>query len=158
MNKKLFILSLFVFPFCSFLNAQSTKSLTWTEYNLKFQVPADMVVRENSPIVFSGGNGNVFISIYPGKGDTISYDIMPSELRNWAGENKVNYEETSGKYITDLDAYSAYKIDGTAYRGKLASLLLLVDKRDPKLNYYVWVQYENGYSVLAENMLKTFKR
>jgi hypothetical protein len=158
MKKKLTILSLFVFSSFTFLKAQSTKSLTWTEYNLKFQVPADMVVRENSPIVFSGGNGNVFISIYPGKGDTITYEIMPEQLKNWARENKVNYEESSGIYLNDLDGYSAYKIEGTSYRGKLASLVLLVDKRDPKLNFYVWVQYENGYSVPAENMLKTFKR
>ena len=158
MLKNLLLAALLLFSTNPFVQAQTTKSLTWSAYNLSLQAPSDMVVRENSANVFICGNGKVFLSVYPGKGDSIGYNAMPNKLKIWAKNSKVNFSDTSGSYIPVNDRYFAYKIEGTDYRGKPSMQLLLVTKADPKQHYYAWLQFEDGYSAPARELLRSFKR
>jgi len=139
-----------------FLAAQTAKAWTWTSYNIAFQAPSDLDVKENSTSIFYAGNGNIFLNIYPGKGESLTYDKMPEALQKWAGESKVTFDSSGTGYLSNMEQLWAYYINGTGYKGMSVYLLLLVDSVHPEKSYYLWLQYKSGFDGAAFDILKSF--
>jgi hypothetical protein len=137
-------------------SAQTTKTWTWNNYKIAFLAPGDLAVRENSATVFHAGNDNVFINIYPKKERNFSYDKMQESLQKWAKDSKVSFLPSNSSYLTNLNRFWAYYINGIGYRGMPVYLILLVDSSHPENSYYVYVQYKTGFAATALNVLKSF--
>jgi hypothetical protein len=136
---------------------QATKSWAWTNYQVAFEAPTDLAVKENSEKVFYAGNGHVYLTIYPRVGDSLSHDNLPQALQKWASEYKFNYSASSNSgYLTNSNRYWAYYLSGTGYKGMATYAAIVVDVNNPTKSYYVWLQYENGYAGAAMNILNSF--
>ena len=162
MSKKILLSLSLIFVNSYFLaaqttaSAQTTKAWMWNSYKITFQAPSDLTIRENSSTVFHAGNGNVFINIYPKKGGNLTYDKMPESLQKWAKDSKVSFTPANSSYLSNLNRFWAYYINGTGYRGMPAYLVLLVDSSHPENSYYVYAQYKTGFAATALNVLKSF--
>jgi hypothetical protein len=154
----IFVLSVYFLAAQTEISAQTTatKAWTWSNYKIAFQAPNDLAVRENSATVFHAGNGNVFLNIYPKKGGNVPYDKMQESLQKWAIESKVNFSSSNSGYISNLNRFWGYYINGTSYRGTPVYLLLLVNSSNPQNSYYVYLQYKTGFASTALNVLKSF--
>lgn len=156
MKKKLLLFALATISF-NFLFAQSLKGWTWADYKMKFQAPNNFSIKESSGTVFSAGNENLHLSIYPKKGENLTYEKMKGALQKWARENNVEFNSNNVGYMSNLNRYWGYYIDGTGSNGLPTSLLLLVDPDYPEYSFYVWLQYQSGYLNTAVDILKSFK-
>ena len=156
MNKKIFFTALFGLCF-TFLYAQSMKNWTWADYKMKFQAPNDLSVKESSGTIFSAGNDDIYLTIYPKKGENLDYDRMKGALQKWARDSKVDFSSSNVGYMSSLNRYWGYYIDGTGENGLPTSLLLLVDPDYTDYSFYVWVQYRSGFVDTAVKILKSFK-
>lgn len=87
------------------VSAQPTKSRTWNNYQLGFQAPTDLVVKESSDKVFYAGNGHVFLNIYPKTGDTVNHDNLRYAVQKWGGDHKLTYTPASS--ISSTSGYLA---------------------------------------------------
>lgn len=135
---------------------QPTKAWTWATYGIGFQAPSDFVVRESSSTVFQAGNGQVFLTIYPKKGENLTPDKLKPALKKWAADNKVNFTSGDSAYILPLNRLSACYMNGNDSKGVSVDVLLLKDPSHPDNSYYVWLQYRPGYQNAAMDILKSF--
>lgn len=157
MNKKLILsIALLALSF-NFLYAQSLKGWTWSDYKMKFQAPNNFTVKESSGTIFSAGNDNIYLTIYPKKGENLTYSSMKNVLQKWARDNNVDFNSSDMGYMSNLNRYWGYYIDGTGSNGLPTSLLLLTDPDYPEYSFYVWLQYQSGYLDTAVDILKSFK-
>lgn len=157
MNKK-HILLIGLLTFCfNLVYAQSLKGWTWTDYKMKFQAPNDFTIKESSGTIFSAGNEHLYLTIYPKKGENLTYTSMKDALQKWARSNNVDWNSNDLGYMSSLNRYWGYYIDGTGSNGLPTSLLLLVDPDYPEYSFYVWLQYQSGYLDTAVDILKSFK-
>jgi hypothetical protein len=97
------------------------------------------------------------LTIYPKKGENMTYERMKDALQKWARENEVEWNSSSLGYMSSLNRYWGYYIDGKGSNGLPTSLLLLVDPDYPEYSFYVWLQYQSGYLDTAVDILKSFK-
>lgn len=135
---------------------QPTKSWTWTNYQVAFQAPTDLAVKESSDKVFYAGNGHVFLNIYPKTADTLNHDNLPKAVQEWATEHKLNYSSSNAGYLTKSTRYWTYYLGGSGYRGMSTYAAIIVDSNIPGKSYYVWLQYQNGYAAAAMSILSSF--
>jgi hypothetical protein len=156
MQKKQILLTAVLALSLNFLYAQM-KSWTWADYKMKFQAPNNLSVKESSGTIFSAGNDNIYLTIYPKKGENVTYDRMKDVLQKWARDNNVDFNSSDVGYMSSLNRYWGYYIDGTGSNGLPTSLLLLVDPDYPENSFYVWLQYQSGYLDTAVDILKSFK-
>jgi hypothetical protein len=157
MNKKQILLTAVLTLSLNFLFAQSMKSWTWADYKMKFQAPNNLVVKESSGTIFSAGNDNIYLTIYPKKGENLTYSSMKDVLQKWARDNNVDFNSSDVGYMSNLNRYWGYYIDGTGSNGLPTSLLLLTDPDYPEYSFYVWLQYQSGQLDTAVDILKSFK-
>jgi len=152
---KKIILSVFFMVFVvSFSNAQGMKEWTWDTYKMKFQAPNNLKVTTNNADEFTASNSDISLSIYPRKGENLSYEGMELALMKWAKSSKLDYENDP-EYIEDLNGYWGVYIDGEA-EGYPATMLLLVDPDYPEISLYVWISYSTAKYDTAVNILKSF--
>ena len=157
MNKKhILLVAVLAFSF-NLVYAQSLKGWTWTDYKMKFQAPNDFSIKESSGTIFSAGNDHLMLTIYPKKGENLTYNSMKDALQTWARSNNVDWNSNDLGYMSNLNRYWGYYIDGTGSNGLPTSLLLLVDPDYPEYSFYVWLQYQSGYIDTAVEILKSFK-
>ena len=135
--------------------AQALKTWTWTDYRMLFKAPNDFKIDENNSTKFSGGNGKLYLTIYPTKGTKMAYDDMKQALRDWSRKNDISHSKDV-QYMSDLNGYWGVYIDGTANNGLPTSILLLVDPNDTSITFYVWLQYQSAYLDTAVDILKSF--
>lgn len=157
MKKKLILSFALLTLSLGFLFAQSMKSWTWADYKMKFQAPNDLSIKESSGTVFSAGNDHIYLAIYPKKGENLTYETMKGALQKWARENNVEFSSNNVGYMSNLNRYWGYYIDGKGSNGLPTSVLLLVDPDYPEYSFYVWLQYQSGYLNTAVEILKSFK-
>jgi len=155
-KKHILLFALLAFS-SSFLYAQALKAWNWTDYKMKFQAPNDFTIKESSGTIFSAGNDHLYLTIYPKKGENLTYSGMKDALQKWARSSKVDWNADDLGYTSSLNRYWGYYIDGTGENGLPTSLLLLVDPDYPEFSFYVWLQYQSGYLDTAVSMLKSFK-
>lgn len=136
--------------------AQPIKSWTWNNYQVAFQAPTDLVVRENSDKVFYAGNDNVFITIYPWKGnDSVTRSNLPQLVQKWATDHKLSYSPMNAAFVKSSTSYLAYYLGGTGYHGMSTYVAAIVVSIHPKDTYLVWLQYKAGYAASAMNILNS---
>lgn len=157
MNTKRLLLTAFLALSFNLIYAQSLKGWTWTDYKMKFQAPSDFSIKESSGTIFSAGNDHLYLTIYPKKGENLTYSGMKDALQKWARDNNVDWNSDNLGYMSDLNRYWGYYIDGSGSNGLPTSLLLLVDPDYPEYSFYVWLQYQSGYLDTAVDILKSFK-
>ena len=157
MNKKQILLTLALALSVNFLFAQAMKSRTWADYKMQFQAPNCLTIKESSGTIFSAGNDNIYLTIYPKKGENLTYSSMKDVLQKWARDNKVDFNSSDVGYMPNLNRYWGYYIDGTGSNGLSTSLLLLTDPDYPEYSFYVWLQYQSGQLDTAVDILKSFK-
>jgi hypothetical protein len=156
LNKKQFLLIAVLLLGLNTLYGQM-KSWTWSNYKMKFQAPNSFSIKESSSTVFSAGNDNIYLTIYPKKGEELTYDKMKGALQKWARDNGIEWNSTDLGYMSSLNRYWGYYIDGKGSNGLPTSLLLLVDPDYPENSFYVWLQYQSSYVDTAVEILKSFK-
>jgi hypothetical protein len=157
MHKKYILLSALFALSLNFIYAQSLKGWTWSNYKMKFQAPDNFAIKESSGTIFSAGNDHLYLTIYPKKGENLTYSGMKDALQKWARDNNVDWNSNDLGYMSNLNRYWGYYIDGTGSNGLPTSLLLLVDPDYPENSFYVWLQYQSGYLDTAVDILKSFK-
>ena len=157
MHKKIILLTAFFTLGFSLLYSQSLKGWTWADYKMKFQAPNDFSVKESSGTIFSAGNDHLYLTIYPKKGEQLTYGGMKDALQKWARDNNIDWNSNDLGYMSNLNRYWGYYIDGTGSNGLPTSLLLLVDPDYPEYSFYVWLQYQSGYLDTAVDILKSFR-
>jgi hypothetical protein len=155
-TKRILLAALLTISF-NLLYAQSMKAWTWADYKMKFEAPNNLTIKESSGTKFSAGNDNIFLTIYPRKGESLTYTGMKDALQKWARDSKVDFSSSDVGYMSNLNRYWGYYIDGTGSNGLPTSLLLLVDPDYPEYSFYVWLQYQSGYLDTAVDILKSFK-
>lgn len=148
-------LLLFAFVALSHLASAQMKTWTWDTYKIKYSAPSNFKVSQNTKDVFSAGNQNVNLTIYPRTGESLGYDDMTNALRKWAKSSKVSFTGTP-EQLNDLNGYWGVYIDGTAENGNPTTMLLLIDPDYPEIALYVWLQYQDGYVDTAVEILKSF--
>ncbi|HTM93818.1 MAG TPA: hypothetical protein VL095_15455 [Flavisolibacter sp.] len=156
MNKKHLLLTALLALSLNILYAQM-KSWTWSNYKMKFQAPNTFTIKESSATVFSAGNDNIYLTIYPKKGEKLTYERMKDALQKWARDNGVEWNSSDLGYMSSLNRYWGYYIDGKGSNGLPTSLLLLVDPDYTDNSFYVWLQYQSGYVDTVVDILKSFK-
>lgn len=156
MQKKILLLIIVLSLNYSFLYCQTNKSWTWNSYKITLQAPSDFVVKESSPTFFHAGNGNLFLSIYPKKGENLTYDRMQQASQSWAIQSKVTFTSSDSGYLPNLNRFWSYYIKARDYKAMPTYILLLVDPGHVENSYYVWLQYKSGYEATALNVLKSF--
>lgn len=147
------ILSISLF-FSATLMAQSMKTWNWTTYKMQFQAPSNFKVDKNNAEIFDAGNGDLHLTIYPEKGNTITESSMKGLLRTWARENKLKFDGNV-ETMEDLNGYWGVYVDGVA-NNLPTSILLLVDPDYPNISFYVWLQYDAELEDTAVKILKSF--
>lgn len=156
MNKKHLLLTALLALSLNIVYAQM-KSWTWSNYKMKFQAPSSFNVKESSASVFSAGNDKIYLTIYPKKGEKLTYERMKDALQKWARDNGVEWNSSDLGYMSSLNRYWGYYIDGKGSNGLPTSLLLLVDPDYTDNSFYVWLQYQSGYVDTVVDILKSFK-
>ena len=160
--KQKILLSLLLLFAAGFLKAQSLQEWTWSTYKIKFQAPDNMRIQENDASVFSATNDNIALSIYPRKGENLTYDGMKQAIKNWAYQENLNYDTYNSDgdeqpiYLKDLNGYWGCAIDGTN-KGFPTSMLLLVDPDYSDISFCIWTSYSDQYYHDVLTILKSFK-
>ena len=152
MKKSLFLLAFVVLS--HFASAQM-KTWTWDTYKVKYSAPSNFKVSKNTKDVFSAGNTNINLTIYPRTGENLAYDDMDGALRKWARSSKVSFSGEPN-LMESLNGYWGVYVDGTAENGNPTTMLILVDPDYPEIALYVWLQYQDDYVDTAVEILKSF--
>ncbi|MCU0391028.1 MAG: hypothetical protein MUE81_07910 [Thermoflexibacter sp.] len=134
--------------------AQDLTTWTWDTYKMQFDVPSNFKVIKNNANVFEASNGNITLSIYPRKGQNLTYGKMQNAIISWANQNGLT-SDTGAEYLENLNGYWGCYIDGSA-KGFPTSALLLIDPDYTDISLYVWISYREGYEDTAVAMLKSF--
>jgi len=129
---------------------------TWDTYFVKFQIPATFTVDKNTSDEFGGGDGDIYLNIFPKKGETMSFGKMKQALEDWAIKCKV-YGYDKVNELENLNGYWGVYIDGKNEDNDLpATLLLLIHPDYPKAKLYIWINYKSSAFDTALKMLKSF--
>jgi hypothetical protein len=143
------------------LNAQTLKLWVWDTYKLKFKAPDNLILQKNDATVYEAGNSNMYLDIYPRKGDNLTYDGMKNSIVNWAANLGLAYNTVNASgatqpiYLENLNGYWGCAIDGTS--NKLpATAMVLVNPKDPEISFYIWINYKTEYYRDAVAVLKSF--
>jgi Dihydro-orotase-like len=127
----------------------------WDAYKTKFKAPSDIKVDKKDGTEWSGGNGKVYLTIYPSKGENLTYDKMDEKLRLWASTSSLSgYDDV--QLSEDLNGYWGVYVDAVADNGNPTFLLLAVDPDYPEIALYVMLQYQSGNEALAYEIVKSF--
>jgi len=107
MKKLVLFVSLFIFAGVSM--AQLTE-WTWDTYSTAFQAPEDFTVSKNEEKVFSAGNGDINLTIYPFKSSVP--DDPSASIVAWANQNKITgYGDVE---VAELNGYTGFFVEGVA--------------------------------------------
>ena len=142
-------------------NAQTLKQWVWDEYKLKFKAPEDLALRKNDSTIYEAGNNNMYLDIYPRRGEEYTHDGLKNNLIQWASEEGVSYQpiNTGGSqqpiYIDNLNGFWGCAIDGSK-NNLPTTMLLIVNPNDPTLSFYVWINYAQEYYRDALAVLQSF--
>ncbi len=151
------LLSILLLSICSILSAQTLKPWTWDYYNMTFQAPDNMMVKENNANKFEASNISIAMDIYPRIGENLTYDGMKNAIINWAYQTSLYYNSDNQPiYLANINRYWGCAIDGT-HQGFPASILLLVDPDFPDISFYIWISYKTEYYHDAVAILKSFR-
>lgn len=138
------------------LLAQDMTDYTWTDYKTKFSVPSNFKLTENSGTRWSGSNGDITMTLYPRKGENLSYADMQKNLYSWAVDAGVKDIGT----LTELDEEKLNGYWGMMYEGNASGFpvatMLIVDPDYPDISIYIWVSYREGFEDTVINMLMSF--
>ena len=151
-----FIAALFSILFIGTAYSQRMIEYTWDSYFVKFEIPATFKVDKNSNDGFGAGDEDIYLSIYPRKGDPMSFSKMKSALEDWALESKV-YGYDYVKEMENLNGYWGVYIDGKNGDNDLpATLLLLIHPDYTSTRLFIWINYNSSAFDTALKMLKSF--
>ncbi len=148
-------LLLIAFVILSHFASAQMKGWTWDTYKVKYSAPSNFKISQNTKDVFSAGNTNINLTIYPRTGENLAYDEMDGALRKWARSSKVSFSGEPN-LMESLNGYWGVYLDGTAENGNPTTMLLLIDPDYPEITLYVWLQYQDGYVDTAVEILKSF--
>lgn len=138
------------------LMAQSTRTFTWEPYKTKFTVPGDFRVTSSSGETWSGTNDAITMSIFPRKGENLSYAGMQKAVYGWAVDAGVKEIGTLTELAEDkLNGYWGVMYEGV-YEGFPVATMLIVDPDYPDISLYIWVSYTTGLEDSVINMLMSF--
>ena len=150
----LFTASLFLLTGLTY--SQRMVDYNWDTYHVKFQIPATFNVDKNNDTEFGAGDDDAYLSIYPKKGETMSFSKMKKALDDWAGDSKV-YGYDKVNELDNLNGYWGVYIDGKKSSNDLpVTLLLIVHPDYPTTMLYVWINYRDAAFDTALKMLKSF--
>jgi hypothetical protein len=150
-----FIFALFLVG--STLFAQPMTKYTWDDYSMKFEIPKTFTVYENNIDKFDAGDDDIRLTIYPRKGEYLSFSKMRRKLEDWAYDSGV-YGFDNVNEMEDLNGYWGVYIDGKKRSNDLpATLLLLVHPTYNSNSMYIWINYRSDAFDTALKMLKSFK-
>ena len=161
MGYKLFPILVTLVVLGSGTQAQTLKQWTWDTYKLKFQAPDDLELKRNEDSIFEAGNNNLYLDIYPRRGESLSYDDMKSQIVDWAYGLGLKYPAVNASgtaqpiYLSNLNGFWGCAIDGQS-NNVPATVLLLVNPDDPSLRFYIWINYTQPYYQEAIAVLKSF--
>lgn len=150
-------IALFAFLLLSaqFLAAQM-KTYTWDPYKTKFSVPSDFRVNKSTGDYWSGTNDDITLSIYPRKGENLSYSKMKTSLYQWAVD--CNLEDIGA--VTELDSDKLNGYWGVMHEGYSkgfpVAVMLIVDPDYPDISLYIWVSYREGLEDDVIDLLMSF--
>ena len=135
--------------------AQKMTEFNWDSYHVKFQIPVTFNVDKNVSDEFDAGDGDVYLSIYPKTGQSMTITSMKSALKDWASTSNVTYDNVNE--MDNLNGYWGVYIDGTKSSNSLpATLLLLVHPDYTSTVLYIWINYKSDSFDTALKMLKSF--
>jgi len=159
--KKTFISALFtVFALMLVNNSTFSQKMidyTWDNYFVKFQIPATFTVEKNNNDEFGAGDGDIYLSIFPRKGTSMTYGKMKRALEDWALDTKV-YGYDKVNEMENLNGYWGVYIDGKYGSNDLpVTLLLLIHPDYTSTQLYIWINYKSSGFETAVKMLKSFK-
>ena len=136
--------------------SQRMVDYNWDTYHVKFQIPATCHVDKNDADEFGAGDDDVYLSIYPKKGDPMSFGRMKAALEDWALDSKV-YGYDYVHEMENLNGYWGVYIDGKNRSNDLpATLLLLIHPDYSSTKLYIWINYRSDAFDTALKMLKSF--
>ena len=121
-----------------------------------------MTYKKNDATVYEAGNGNLFLDIYPRKGENLTYDGMKNAIIKWADDLNLSYnsinasEDKQPIYLENINGYWGCAIDGHSSNGLPATIMLIVNPDDPDLSFYIWINYSDEYYHDAVAVLKSF--
>lgn len=136
--------------------SQKMTEYTWDTYFVKFQVPVTFNVDKNDADAFSAGDDDIYLDIYPQKGEKMSFGKMKQALEDWAIKVKV-YGYDKVNELENLNGYWGVYIDGKKESNDLPiSLLLLIHPDYPTAKLYVAINYKSSAFDTAIKVLKSF--
>ena len=136
--------------------SQKMIDYTWDSYHVKFQIPVTCNVDKNNADEFGCGDDDVYLSIYPKKGDPMSFSKMKAALEDWALDSKV-YGYDYVHEMENLNGYWGVYIDGKNRSNDLpATLLLLIHPDYTSTKLYIWINYRSSAFDTALKILKSF--
>ena len=151
-----FIALIFAFVFTEASYSQRMVDYTWDSYHVKFQITSTCKVDKNNTDEFGAGDDDVYLSIYPKKGDPMTFGRMKAALEDWALDSKV-YGYDYVHEMENLNGYWGVYIDGKNGSNDLpATLLLLVHPDYASTKLYIWINYRSSAFDTALKMLKSF--
>jgi hypothetical protein len=162
MKPKLIFCSLLLTFSSSIINAQTLQAWQMDQYKMKFKAPDNMSVIENDGDGFKASNSSMTLSIFPRKGEGLTYDGMKNAIIKWAGEVSLMYNEYNSKgnkqpiYLSDINGYWGCAIDGTR-NGLSSTMLLLIDPDYPDISFYISINYSSEYYHDAVKMIESFQ-
>jgi hypothetical protein len=142
--------------------AQSLQTWTWDTYKIEFKAPNDLDLKKNDATQFEAGNSNMYLDIYPRKGENLTYSGMKNALIKWANDLNLSYSSTNTDgdsqpiYLDNLNGYWGCAIDGKSESGLPATIMLIVDPDYTNISFYVWINYAHEYYHDAVQVLKSF--
>jgi hypothetical protein len=142
-------------------NAQTLKQWVWDEYKVKFKAPEDLLLKKNDSSIYEAGNSNMYLDIYPRRGEEYTHDGLKNNLIKWASDEGVSYQanNTGGSqqpiYIDNLNGFWGCAIDGSK-NSLPTTMLLIVNPSDPTLSFYIWINYTQEYYHDALAVLQSF--
>jgi len=146
---------------CTGVHAQSLKAWNWDIYKLKFKAPDDLDVKKSDSTVFEAGNDNMYLDIYPRRGEQMAYNGLKSSLVKWANDEGLYYQSVNASgqsqpiYISNLNGFWGCAIDGTENTLPV-TLLLIVNPNDPTIKFYIRINYQSQYYHDAIAVLQSF--
>jgi hypothetical protein len=144
------------------VSSQTLKSWEWDTYKIKFKAPENLYVQKNDATVYEAGNSNLFLDIYPRKGENLTYDGMKNAIIKWADDLNLSYNTVNGSgdkqpiYLENINGYWGCAIDGHSSNGLPATIMLIINPDDSNLSFYIWINYSSEYYHDAVAVLKSF--
>lgn len=153
--KKILITYILLIYISGVLISQEMHEYTWDSYNMKFEIPASFSVKKSQGDIFSAGNDNMHLSIYPRLNENLSYEEMEEALLNWASSSALILTDKGLTYLDNLNSYWGMKADGTADNWPVF-VLLIIDPDYSDTSFYIWLSYSQGTYETALKIVNSF--